>query len=339
MSTGRKVLYFLGAGASYGAGATAPVQGSGAIPIPTQASFWETFLRFSKSQSRRSRIESFLFRYFMGYGKVPSRSKPADRRRMLNGIDVEEVFTFLSERARAPSTSPQLRTYAKEIWQDLVSEVGNVFRHFKPNSKTKHIYRAFLKNHVRSFDVVVSFNYDTIFEDSLSIKDRWAYEGLEDCTGRLSILKPHGSVNWSLNNSSVIVRSNEPDHCVVVAPTHLKFITGSVSGHDSENDGYLDQTRQIQEIWSALEREMKEARALVFIGYSFPVADLYFSSLLRSVLATSESAPGVVIVNPDAVSIADRLSKRFSIKQPTRYFDMAQFAQASRKDVFDQIEK
>lgn len=339
MSTGRKILYFLGAGASYGAGATAPVQGSGAIPIPTQASFWETFLRFSKSQSRRSRIESFLFRYFMGYGKVPSRSKPADRRRMLNGIDVEEVFTFLSERARAPSTSPQLRTYAKEIWQDLVSEVGNVFRHFKPNSKTKHIYRAFFKNHIRSYDVVVSFNYDTIFEDSLSIKDRWAYEGLEDCTGCLSILKPHGSVNWSLNNDSVIVRSNEPDHCVVVAPTHLKFITGSVSGHDSENDGYLDQTRQIQEIWSALEREMKEARALVFIGYSFPVADLYFSSLLRSVLATSESAPGVVIVNPDAVSIADRLSKRFSIKQPTRYFDMAQFVQASRKDVFDQIEK
>lgn len=338
MSQGRKVLYFLGAGASYGAGATAPVQGSGEISSPTQASFWETFLRFSKSRNRRSRIESFLFRYFMGYGKVPSRSKPAERRHMLNRIDVEEVFTFLSERARAPSTSPQLRTYAKEIWQDLVAEVGNVFRHFEANSKTKHVYRTLLKNHIRSYDAIVSFNYDTIFEDSLPNKHRWVYVGIENCTGRLSILKPHGSVNWALNSANTIVRAHAPEQCVVVAPTHLKFITGLENDeHDSKYAGYLDQATQIQHVWSALEREMKEARALVFIGYSFPVADLYFSSLLRSVIATRDSAPGIVIVNPDAVSLADRLSKRFAILKPVRYFDMAQFVQASRNNVFDQI--
>lgn len=338
MSQGRKVLYFLGAGASYGAGATAAVQGSGAIPIPTQASFWETFLRFSKNAKRRSRIESFLFRYFMGYRKVPSRSKPAERRRMLNGIDVEEVFTFLSERARAPSTTPQLRTYAKEVWQDLIAEVGNVFGHFEANAKTKRIYRTFLKNHIRSYDAIVSFNYDIIFERSLPNRHPWAYEGIEECTNCLPILKPHGSVNWALSDANTIVRKSAPERCVVVAPTHLKFITGPEEDEDdAEYAGYLDQAPQIQQVWSALEREMKEARALVFIGYSFPVADLYFSSLLRSVIATRDSAPGVVIVNPDAVLLAERLSKRFAIRKLVRYFDMTQFVQASRNNVFEQI--
>ena len=49
---------------------------------------------------------------------------------------------------------------------------------------------------------------------------------------------------------------------------------------------------------------------LVFIGYSFPVADLYFSSILRSVLAIRDGAPGIVLVNPDAVALARRLGAR-----------------------------
>jgi hypothetical protein len=62
-----------------------------------------------------------------------------------------------------------------------------------------------------------------------------------------------------------------------------------------------------------MEREMREAKALVFIGYSFPVADLYFSSILRSVLADRDGAPAVAIVNPDAVAIGDRLRERFAL--------------------------
>ena len=115
MAEGRKIMFFLGAGASYGAGATANIQGGGELPIPTQKNFWETVLKFCKSNKRRKQIESFLFRYFSSYRKVPSRSKPMERRQLLNGIDVEEVFTFLSERARAPSTSSQLRKYTEEV--------------------------------------------------------------------------------------------------------------------------------------------------------------------------------------------------------------------------------
>ena len=78
---------------------------------------------------------------------------------------------------------------------------------------------------------------------------------------------------------------------------------------------------------------MRSAKALVFIGYSFPVADLYFSSLLRSVLAERGRSPSVIIANPDAVAIAARLQARFSIKDVTRLFDIRQLVGMSRGEV------
>jgi hypothetical protein len=87
-----------------------------------------------------------------------------------------------------------------------------------------------------------------------------------------------------------------------------------------------------------MEREMKNAQLLVFIGYSFPVADLYCSSVLRSVLADRASAPDVVLVNPDAMSIASRLKGRFSLPYVVKYFDFGQFIDAGRNGVQRAVE-
>ena len=332
MAEGRKIMFFLGAGASYGAGATATIQGGGELPIPTQKDFWETVLRFCKSNKHRKQIESFLFRYFSIYRRVPARSKAGERRRLLNGVDVEEVFTFLSERTRAPSTSSQLRKYMEEVWESLVMEIGQVFQRFLPNQQTRKIYRDLLNNHIRSHDVVVSFNYDTVFENSLPQRKRWAYEGLEDCTSKLRVIKPHGSVNWEYTDR--IRKKKYPSKSVIVAPTHLKFVSTVDKGSDNESlVGYLDQAQEIEAIWATLESQMREAKVLIFIGYSFPVADLYFSSILRSVLASRDSAPSLVLVNPDSVALAKRLVSRFSVSEPVRFFDMQQFVQSTRQHV------
>jgi hypothetical protein len=141
----RRIIFFLGAGASLGAGAYATVQHGGKIYIPIQETFWETLLRLSRSERHRRDIDSFLFRYFLGYGKAPGRSTSADRRRMLRGIDVEEVFTFLSERNRAPRTSIQFQAYTKKVWEALLSEVGQVFARFRPNNQTRKAFRTLWK--------------------------------------------------------------------------------------------------------------------------------------------------------------------------------------------------
>lgn len=151
----RKIVFFLGAGASYAAGAAAYVEGGGSVSIPMSGTFWPTFLRFCSAPSR-DMIQAFLFRYFMGYSRVPARWKAAVRREALASIDLEEVFTFLSERIRAPGTSSQLRSYANQIWSALVREIGPVFRRFEANSMTRKTYRSLLANHIRGWDTIVS---------------------------------------------------------------------------------------------------------------------------------------------------------------------------------------
>jgi hypothetical protein len=311
------------------------MQGGGRLPIPTQAEFWDAFLRLAGASEARRDIESFLFRYFLGYARVPARTPPAKRRAMLKPIDVEEVFTFLSERSKAPSSSAQLKQYADRVWLALVSQVGKVFSRFQPSKRTRQVVRRFHERHVKARDAIVSFNYDTVFERSLPGTLSWAYSGIEDCTNKLRVLKPHGSINWERRNGT-IRRVSGASTPIIVAPTHLKFVqsTGSANG----TSGYLDDAEEVRTVWEEMEREMRAAKTLVFIGYSFPIADLYFSSVLRTALSGRVAPPAVVVVNPDAVSIAQRLSARFPIKQVVKYFAFDQFTDAGRRGVQRAIE-
>ncbi len=328
MPVGRKVVFVLGAGASLGAGATASVQRGGSVKIPIQSSFWRVFLKFAKSPENHKVIESFLFRYFTEYDRVPSRLNAADRGRLLARIDVEEVFTFLSERSQSPSTPTRLKVYIDKVWKAMISEIGNVFGRFPANRDTKSVYRSLIKNQFGNRDAVVSFNYDIVFEDSLLSSTRWGYHCVTETTGRLSIYKPHGSINWVMNDDVILHKVSHKDQPVVVAPSHLKF---SLRNNTSNQAGYLDAADTMFVIWRELEKELKLAKAIVFIGYSFPSADLYFTSLLRTVFSDRQAKPKIILVNPDAVAISDRVFQKFQIRTKN-YFDLGQFSKISRKE-------
>ncbi len=338
----RHIVFFLGAGASHGAGATAAVQGGGNVDIPMQGTFWATFLRFCRSQSDRKLIEQFLFRYFLNR-RVPSRAKATKRRQLLRDINVEEVFTFLSERTLAPAVTPSFRAHANKVWQALLREIGTVFGRFGPNAKTRQVYKQFLERHVRKWDTIVSFNYDIIFERSIPRNRLRYYEGVEENpkTRALQILKPHGSINWA-DGTRIKIR-NTPERPVIIAPTHLKFVgrgDAVPSGNSADSDsteGYLNHSPQIERVWAAMEREMRDAKVLVFIGYSFPSSDLYFSSVLRSILAVRDDEPHVVIVNPEAIAIRDHLKSRFALKRVHTHFDFSTFVQISRAQLLQSL--
>lgn len=346
----RRIVFFLGAGAPYGAGAFTTVQHGGRIKSPTQETFWETLLRLGKSGNNRRDIETFLFRYFLGYQKAPGRSNSAARRKMLKVIDVEEVFTFLSERDRAPRTSIQFQAYTKKVWEALLSEIGEVFTRFRPNVDTRRVFRTFWKNHVRHWDAIVSFNYDVVFEYSLPYRCVWHYVGIDDTNKSrpLRILKPHGSINWEEIDGEVSVEDDPlrfPEMPIIVAPTHLKFIGTGESADDNASAtqpivGYLNQSAQIADIWGAMESAMREAKGFIFVGYSFPSSDLYFSSVLRSALAARVSRPFVVIVNPDSMAIRQKLHSRFAIplERIRSFADLQTFNQTTRSHVVQMFE-
>src|SRR5207244_11368084 len=115
------------------------------------------------------------------------------------------------------------------------------------------------------------FNYDTAFEHSLPGNQDWYYEGLDTGASGLRVLKPHGSVNWAAPDEpdGAIAVVSGPDRSVVVAPTHLKFVQTADSATDGPGElaatsGYLDQSRQIQQVWAEMEREMRQSKALIF---------------------------------------------------------------------------
>jgi hypothetical protein len=224
-----------------------------------------------------------------------------------------------------------------------------VFSRFLPNVRTRKTYRDFRRRHIRSRDTIVSFNYDTIFEHSLPFAFKWYYGGVDEGheSQSLRILKPHGSVNWEEIDGRIENRMKEfPRHPTIVAPTHLKFVGLGIRNEDDEEDegeeqlvGYLNQSPQIADVWRLMENEMKEARAWVFVGYSFPPSDLYFSSVLRSTLANRPSEPLVVIVNPDSMAISKRLQGRFmlSANRIKTYSDLQTFNQINRSQLLDAL--
>lgn len=92
-------------------------------------------MRYCTREENLRTIEAFLFRYFLDYKRVPGRLSEPARRRQLAPIDVEEVFTFISERNYAPSVSAQLRTYTSRVWSALLEEIGQVFGRFAANDQ------------------------------------------------------------------------------------------------------------------------------------------------------------------------------------------------------------
>lgn len=330
----RKIVWVLGAGASRGAGSYTTVQRNGRISIPTQDSFWETILRFADAPDRKD-IEAFLFRYFNGYKRVPAKIPANKRRKLLDKVDVEEVFTFLSERVSTTTISSSLKQYFRDrIWSALIRSIASTFTRFDANNQTRLVYKNFYENHFKKWDSIISFNYDTILENSLPHATSWYHFGGN--TNGIPIFKPHGSVDWSEKSGQDIIYRCSEESPLIVAPSHLKFI-GFESANGNNNNGYLNNSPVIGKVWSEMEARMKSAKALVFIGYSFPEADLYFSSVLRTVLTNSTRQIRIVLVNPDAQRIAERLSERFSIDKGhiQSHFDFNVFCKLNRKDILE----
>lgn len=318
-ATGRKIVWFLGAGASRGAGAALRVGGSGGtIKIPIQADFWDVVLRYG-SKKDADKIQSFLFRYFAGYDRTPARSNRKERREVLKNIDVEEVFTFLSERIKTKQIPDSLKTYFTEIQSKLIRTVTKTLRKFEPNAQTKKTYATFSKNLLRTRDAVVSFNYDTIFEYSLPKNKPFFYQDVSKKTKFYAVFKPHGSINWKMGENKKLEVDDYVDEPELIPPTHLKFIG--------------EQIDPIKLLWKKMEIQMQAAKTFVFIGYSFPDADFYFSSVMRSVLTKTKRNVKIILVDPDAQRLSEKFGKRFSITQNRilKYFDLSQLLQIKRK--------
>jgi hypothetical protein len=155
-------------------------------------------------------------------------------------------------------------------------------------------YRNWLSE-LNNDDTIITFNYDPVLE-----KLSGEYRRLRvlipgsDCkrstreTGETDVLKLHGSVNWRRDGKTI---HNEAD-LEFGAKCHegdLAIATPGASKHLDVNDLFMP-------LWNLADQAVKEADAIVFVGYRFPPSDAYSRERLLRALWMNPSQDLVVSV-------------------------------------------
>lgn len=198
-------------------------------------------------------------------------------------------------------------------------------------------FHAALVRAVSPPDTFISFNYDCLLDRALArhAGRRWrpadgyiypvtgGIEGWADHTGlgrpfkkTVRLLKPHGSLNWVLENEALSLRPDEysartENELAIVPPLWQKSF-------DSE---------PYQSIWREARRVLSSVKALFVIGYSLPETDVYTQATLRMDVGELDF---LCVVNPDAQARMRILrTLRSSVSATTHVVEFARLADLS----------
>lgn len=158
-------------------------------------------------------------------------------------------------------------------------------------------------------NTVITFNYDTLLEESLhrldipftyTFPNRFPIEGQstqpEMEHARLPVLKLHGSVNWYIEPPSEEASTDEDgrlyahtnyrdlldswDTPYLLPPTWRKIFSGSLAG-----------------IWHQSVKAIADATRITIIGFSLPPTDIHFRYLLAAGLQENISLRNMLVLN------------------------------------------
>jgi hypothetical protein len=143
-------------------------------------------------------------------------------------------------------------------------------------------------------DAIVSFNWDVVVEQALKSASNglpWSYS---KCCPGISVLKPHGSINWSSHGA--LGYQGHPAWQPIGPESNLCFVAlapfrNPCSQGVNEDFRYmvfpggagssLDPDQEL--IWKEIEDVISQREKIVFIGYSLPIYDsITVERLLRS---------------------------------------------------------
>lgn len=281
----------------FGAGATRGAFRDRVPPPPLDQDFFDVAGQLIGRGTRRlaARITRDVFEL---YGRV-------------SGIGLEQYFRDIETRA-------EIGRFAKsknkpKDWERRQRELEELIRRvvlhttceFEKGAAKVHdspVHREILR-HVRSGDTLITFNYDTLIEESLpSGAAYWdpgdgygvdasgrtyewakAWKSRRTAAPRLHsdvhLLKLHGSVNWTLLSTSkvrlkprpYVVRSRRGapvfDKCSVLPPGWHKRI---------DKNPY-------RQLWREARLKLEGCTSLAIIGYSLPETDLLAKALFAEV--------------------------------------------------------
>jgi hypothetical protein len=173
-------------------------------------------------------------------------------------------------------------------------------------------------------NTVITFNYDTLLEESLEeisapynlgildsdisvVRESQNLVYTQVSTG-LSILKLHGSMNWAMSyqpheNHQNRSPSDKTYPCIQIYKTATDLFSHDAHLYDqlileppTWNKGKSASILQL--LWDKSIEALSTATRIFIIGYSMPETDMHFKYLMASGLASNISLEEVTIVNP-----------------------------------------
>jgi len=164
-----------------------------------------------------------------------------------------------------------------------------------------------LLSHLRDNPVFVSFNYDLLLETALSELGRKFKYGLSYDQNDISILKPHGSINWfqtgTLSTLPIIhigknievpitlekdqLRLKRWKESIIVIPSPIKKID----------------LFEMKKMWTSFTSVVSTLNSLTVIGYSLPHTDKLSRLVIRRAGPFQANCKNIVIVDPSSIVV------------------------------------
>lgn len=209
-------------------------------------------------------------------------------------------------------------------------------------------------------DEFITFNYDLLLEKALWARGLWSplggYIGVSKFSreddykalkynkrdSKIGIHKMHGSISWerSFDEQNILITLDDKENSKYHFEGLEKYLNRQPLSFE-ENVGYAGgynppwifpsfikpfNIKEIFEIWKSAINVLNNTKILIIVGYSFRPEDTN-SQLL---LATLPNECEVILIDPKAESIRDRL-KKLNIEINSYYNSLEEFLKINRK--------
>ncbi|MDO8753028.1 MAG: SIR2 family protein [Anaerolineales bacterium] len=147
----------------------------------------------------------------------------------------------------------------------------------------------------RTENSFITFNYDTLLEDSLDglgIGYSLGFDAKEKLGSSMhaKVLKLHGSVNWAVPKGA---RTK-----IEVMGSYRSIVEAGLTPEIIPPTWKKDSRGAFDEIWHQSLKVLADATRVVVLGFSMPPTDLHFKYLLAAGLRENYSLREIVFVNP-----------------------------------------
>jgi hypothetical protein len=337
-----ETLIVLGAGASAGA-QRYPIESSlrqRYSKLPLSRGFFYDLFREGARGSETDRFLNMLGLMYEGTNNLITHAWAMEKNAEAfepeewKDVDIEEVLTFLDVGSRMYFPGSRYRRVFSIARRSLIDFIRLNIMVRCDSQHCEHLRDILCR--LKPEDSVISFNYDTLADVTLEHFKFAQYKAycellsgqrpkIRAYRGRGVLLKLHGSGNWVACSNRECEQYSVPHIPFPKRSNRLPRIGDSGFGKcvfcgtegpeavivPPVTEKLLNRNAFLRSLWLIARDKIASAERIVFIGYSFPIGDVYSEWLFRQIHFLEGEKPELVVVNPEIYKPRSSVSQRY----------------------------